>query len=199
MKVAIVLNAGKKVNRKISADKVICADGGILFYDGTPDVFIGDFDSYQGEIVDGVTVVKHNPHKNDTDGTLSVEYAVDVLGADEIEIYGATGGREDHVMGNYSLLALANKLGVKAVAREDGLDLFVADGEVSFSAVKGETVSIIPWGCECTVARSSGLEYTLENLTLTPYDTRGISNVAEGDVHLEIVKGRALIFHHLTK
>lgn len=198
MKVAIVLNSGKKVRRTVSADKVICADGGVLYYDGTPDVFIGDFDSYKGEVAKSVTVVQHNPHKDATDGTLSVEYAVDVLGADEIVLYGVTGGREDHVLGNYTLLAFAQKLGAKAVAEEDGLDLYLASGDFSFVAKEGEIVSVIPYGGECVVARSEGLEYPLENLTLTPCDTRGISNVAEGNVRLEFEKGKALVFHHLN-
>lgn len=197
MKVAIVLNAGKKVNREIVADKVICADGGLLCYDGVPDVFIGDFDSFEGSIPSGVEIIEHNPHKNATDGTLSVEYAIDNLGADAIEIFGVTGGREDHVLGNYTLLALANKRGVKAVAKDDGLDVFVADGKCEFSAAAGELVSIIPYGGECRVAHSTGLEYPLENLTLTPYDTRGVSNVAEGDVSLEFITGKALIFHYV--
>lgn len=196
MKVAIVLNSGKKAVRGIVADKVICADGGCLCYDGIPDVFIGDCDSFSGAIPSGVKIIKHNPHKNATDGTLSVEYAIENLGADEIEIFGVTGGREDHVLGNFTLLALANERGVKAVAKDDGLDMFITSSECKFSASAGELISIIPYGGECVVAHSTGLEYPLENLTLTPYDTRGISNVAEGDVSLEIKTGKALIFHY---
>lgn len=199
MKVAIVLNSGKKIKRAVSADKVICADGGIRCYDGTPDVFVGDFDSYLGEVADDVVVVKHNPHKDATDGTLSLEYAVEKLGADEIVLYGVTGGREDHVLGNYSLLAYAKKLGANAVAHDDGLDLYFADGDLSFSAKSGDLVSIVPFDGECVVAHSVGLEYPLENLTLTSYDTRGISNVAEGEVKLEVKSGKALVFHYVSE
>ena len=51
---------------------------------------------------------------------ICVEYTVN-QGCDSINIYGALGGRMDHVLGNLGLLKLCYLLNVPAAAREGGL------------------------------------------------------------------------------
>lgn len=200
MKTAIVLNCGQRITRPINADKVICADGGYLYCPVKADYIVGDLDSLSSPPND-VTLIKHNPKKNDTDGTLAVEYAVKNLGATEIEIFGALGGRTDHVLGNLTLLALARSLGAKCVAREDGLDVqFSGVGTFTLDVEKGETLSVIPYGGNALVKNYSGLEYPLVNLLLTPLDTRGISNVTtDKKITLDVAEGEILVFRYFNK
>lgn len=197
MVVAIFLNSGIRTDRIIRADKVLCADGGLAVCPVKPDVLLGDGDSLTCAIPEGVTVIRHNPHKNDTDGTLAVRYAVDVLHATEIDLYGVLGGRYDHTLGNFTLLSLAHSLGVKCTARESGLDIIYATGKFELDTEIGDLISVIPYGGDAFVKNYSGLEYPLINLRLTPIDTRGISNVATSKkITLDVVEGDALVFHY---
>ena len=45
MEIAIILNSGVPVKREITADKIICADGGYRLCPVRPDYLVGDLDS----------------------------------------------------------------------------------------------------------------------------------------------------------
>ena len=124
MEIAIILNSGVPVTRKISADKVICADGGFLLSPVRPDYLVGDLDSLK-DAPEDIPLLKHDSHKNFTDGESAVYFAKE-LGADIVTLYGVTGGRCDHFLGNLAVMALAMKLGMKAallLRAERGRDL----------------------------------------------------------------------------
>ena len=188
LNVAIVLNA-PTLTAKITEDIVIFVDGGYRFAgDKKPFAVIGDFDSL-GEIPSGVRVIKHNPEKNYTDGEAAVRYAAEA-GADGVAIYGALGGRIDHVLGNLSLLVLAKKLGIKAIIKEKNVKIRYCEGKISLPTGSGRTVSVIPVGGSATVTDSEGLKYPLDNLKLEPFDTRGISNKTTADTFkCEVISG----------
>ncbi len=200
MRVAIVLNCGYEIKRKIDADKIICCDGGFLYCPTTPDVILGDFDSLPlPEDID-CTIVKHDPVKNASDGELAVYYAKDVFDADEIIFYGVLGGRYDHTLCNFAIMKLALSLGIKVKALEDGLDLYLASGEVTLNTQKGETISILPYGGNALVTDSNGLEYPLDNLLLTPNDSRGLSNVSTSSkISINVKAGTVLLFRYLKR
>ncbi len=192
MKAAIFLNSGKNVTLPIEADIIICADGGYLTCPVKPNVIIGDFDSLS-EIPD-VKIIRHNPEKNYTDGETCVEYAKQ-KGATEIEFYGVLGGRYDHVLGNFANMAYADKLGIKAIAKEENLTIYFANGDFSFKTKKDCIVSVIPYGGDALVAHSENLYYPLENLLLKTDASRGISNVSQADLAmLNFASGSALVF-----
>lgn len=201
MKVAIILNSGAAPAREIQADKIICCDGGYNNYDGHVDVLLGDFDSLTRPLPEDAGIVRHDTHKNATDGELAVYHAVDMMKADEIVFYGVTGGRYDHTFGNFAAMALASEMGAHSVkAEEEKLDIYFAKGDFKIETKKGEIISVIPYGGEAFVKSYKNLEYPLENLLLTPEDTRGISNISTGGkICLEIAEGRALVFHYLKK
>lgn len=180
MEIAIILNSGVPVTREITADKVICADGGYLLSPVTPDYLVGDLDSL-GTAPEGVPLLKHDSHKNFTDGESAVYFAKE-LGADLVTMYGVTGGRCDHFLGNLAVMALAMKLGMRVRSLDDDAEIYgvsaALDPCFSFGIEVGETFSILPHGGAATVTEARGVEYPLEDLTLTPTDTRGVSNVA---------------------
>ena len=74
MKVAIVLNCGTQIKRKIKADKVICCDGGYSVCPVDADVILGDFDSLEMPTDIDIPIVKHDTHKDASDGELAVYY-----------------------------------------------------------------------------------------------------------------------------
>ena len=152
MEIAIILNSGVPVTREIGADKIICADGGYRLCPVRPDYLVGDLDSLGSAPADLVT------------------------------LYGVTGGRYDHFLGNLAVMALAMKLGMRVRSLDDDAEIYGVSASLnpgfSFDLEAGETFSILPYGGAATVTEARGVEYPLEDLTLTPTDTRGVSNVA---------------------
>lgn len=180
MEIAIVLNSGIPVTREIAADKIICADGGYRLCPVRPDYLVGDLDSLSSA-PEGIPLLRHDSHKNFTDGESAVYFAKE-LGADAVTLYGVTGGRYDHFLGNLAVMALAMKLGMRVRSLDDDAEIYgvstALDPHFSFDLDEGETFSILPHGGPATVTEARGVEYPLENLTLTPTNTRGVSNVA---------------------
>lgn len=200
MKVAVILNCGEQIKRKINADKVVCCDGGYTVCPVEPDVILGDFDSLQKPEDTDALVVQHNPHKNASDGELAIYFAKEELGADEIVLYGVTGGRIDHVLCNLAVMRLAKSLGMKVKAEEDGLDVYYAEGEFDMPSQKGEIISILPYGQSAIVTDSKNLEYPLDELMLTSNDSRGLSNVSLGGrVHINVKVGRVFVFRYIKR
>ena len=98
--------------RIYSDEKVICADGGLRYAQSigvTPDILVGDFDSYKGAVPRGPELHVSRPEKDDTDTMLAVKIAID-RGAEKIVLYGALGARFDHTMANIQTLVYAHEL-----------------------------------------------------------------------------------------
>lgn len=198
MKVAIILNCGHQIKRKIKADKVLCCDGGYSVCPVDADVILGDFDSLEMPADVDIPIVKHDTHKDASDGELAVYYSKENLGADEIVLYGVTGGRQDHVLCNLAIMRLAHDLGMKVKAEEDGLDLYYVEGEFDIPTQKGETISILPYGERALVTDSENLEYPLDELVLTSCDSRGLSNVSlGGKIHINVKLGGVFVFRYI--
>ena len=140
MEIAIILNSGVPVTRKISADKVICADGGFLLSPVRPDYLVGDLDSLK-DAPEDIPLLKHDSHKNFTDGESAVYFAKE-LGADIVTLYGVTGGRCDHFLGNLAVMALAMKLGIKVRSFDDDAEIYgvsaALEPHFSFALKEGE-------------------------------------------------------------
>lgn len=197
MKVAIILKS-PKMNCKVAEEKVIYADAAYKHKDQigekTVVAVVGDFDSL-GAPPTNERVVGLNREKNFTDGERAVHLAKE-QGFSEVVIYGAYGGKIEHILGNIALLKIAKSIGLKAKIKDGETTMQLISGKTEIKAKKGASLSLIPYGGNCTFIRSCGLYYPLENLTLTPCDTRGISNeVTEQDVSLEILSGESLVIY----
>lgn len=197
MRAALILNSPEPIEN-VTESKVIFADGGYKNAAAVKNAevlgVVGDFDTLD-KIPAGEKIVKLEREKNFTDGERAVYFAKE-CGVTELIVYGATGGRLEHVLGNIRLLKIADKLNIKAIIKYGGNAIELIKGEVNLKVKKGGVVSIFPYGGECTFATSHGLYYPLYNLTLTYADTRGISNVATKDeIYLNANNGEALIIY----
>lgn len=198
MAVAIILKTPELIE-KVSEQKVIYADAAYKFADRLKDKtvlgVVGDFDSLGFE-PQREKVVRLETEKNFTDGERAVYFAKE-CGENEIVIYGANGGRLEHILGNIALLKIAQKIGVKAKLKTDGnFAELVGKGKQVLQVKKDGKVSFIPYGGDCKFVKSEGLYYPLDNLILTPADTRGISNVAvNGKISFEISDGESIIIY----
>lgn len=177
---------------------VVCADGGLknaLKAGLTPTAVVGDFDSVGrvGRSDAGTPpyrVISYPVAKDKTDGQLAVEYAIGV-GARELFILGALGGRFDHTLTNLGFLSLAHRLGARAeiVDRHHRI-LYAPEGVTRFRAGLGQTVSLVPVGDVCRGITTSGLAYALKDGELKRWSSRGNSNVAATeDVEIQVGEG----------
>ncbi|VED60669.1 thiamine diphosphokinase [Staphylococcus simulans] len=143
---------------------------------------LGDFDSVTDEERSELkTKLDINPvkaEKADTDLGLGVKEAVE-CGFDEIDIYGATGGRLDHFLGAVQLLQVPEYVEAGIVIR-----IIDTNNEISYLE-KGEYhmtydkhmpyVSFVPQRSN-TVISLTGFKYPLQNQTLHQSSTLAISN-----------------------
>jgi thiamine pyrophosphokinase len=197
MKVAIILKA-PELNFTIDEKDVIFADAGYRFKDQLGDInvlgVVGDFDSL-GCAPKGEKVVSLNVEKDFTDGERAVRYAKE-CGAKDIVIYGAFGGKIEHILGNIALLKIAKNLNLNAVIKDNGVSMQLIDKSVYLSVKKNTAFSIIPYGGKCSFSSSDGLYYPLDGVTLTPSDTLGISNKTLDDkVEIKLLDGECLVVY----
>ncbi len=196
-KIAIILKS-PEFCETVTEDIVIYADAGLKHAQKVGEkkilAVVGDFDSL-GYTPKDLKVVELEVEKNFTDGERAIHLAVE-NGYKDITIYGAYGGKIEHILGNIALLKIAKNLGAKAVIKcGEEITELISDSTV-LSVEKGSTLSIIPYGERCEFIKSSGLYYPLDNLVLTNADTRGISNKAtEQEINIEFKTGEALVIY----
>lgn len=193
MKGIILLN-GEPYTKPINAVEaaVYCCDGAYNWAKGRIriDKTIGDFDSL--DIVPEPAPEEVYPAEKDfTDGEIALFKLLN-SGADEIEIYGGFGGREDHFLGNLHLLYRAFKAGAKCSMISEKTKIFVSSGNISMGEYLGKTISVLPFGEPLHIMYSEGLKYSYPE-TIGYGECRGISNIVEStDAYLK-VKGVAFI------
>ena len=101
-----------------------------------PNYIVRDFDSVKKEIGDyyrnetDVPIREFNPVKDASDTEIAIRLAM-TLGASEIYILGATGGRIDHLWANVQTLTIPFKAGVDAV---------ILDSQNKIRLIGGDTV-----------------------------------------------------------
>ena len=199
MKTALVVTGGycnieeaKRVLPKY-VDLTIAADSGYATAQKlgiTPDITMGDFDSYRDSLPSGMNILKVACEKDVTDTMLACEYARD-HGCSFITIIGGTGGRIDHSISNVFFLE---------DLRRDGVRVKLTDGENTVQVLLDETVSVPYDGGyfsvfaldECT-ATLSGCKYPLNKATLVRQRPYALSNEVLGEYAVVQVEGIALL------
>ncbi|RGM21584.1 MULTISPECIES: thiamine diphosphokinase [Eubacteriales] len=163
---------------------LICADKGYEYAKKAgikPDLIVGDFDSYSGELPDDCEIIKLNSHKDDTDLLHCIGVALS-RGYDDFLILAATGGRFDHTFANISTLMYLDKKGAKGeIVSSREIIRFLKKGEYKINDCKGKTFSVFPFACESVNVTYIGAEYSADNLVLTAEDAMGVSNIFTTD------------------
>lgn len=184
-------------------DFAIAADSGMyaaLEMGIVPDLFIGDFDSFdfsrlsssQRKVIDGIKTVTYPVKKDLTDSMIAIEAAVE-RGADNIVILGALGGRLDHTLSNVFMLKNLHEKGISAV---------IDNGRNSVRYIHNETVkikkqykyiSLLAPGADAAGVSIKGTEYPLDNAVLRSDFPYAVSNRIAGDECEVTVKDGGLL------
>ena len=180
-------------------DFIIAADGGTrhaLALGRIPNVIVGDLDSlpsnFEVSKFDG-EIILYPKDKNETDLELAIGHAL-TLNPEQVIIVAALGGRLDQTIGNITLLLRPSSTVLRL---DDGLEeVFFCSTECKINGTPGDIVSLIPWQGEVTGIVTTGLKWPLQNETLYPHKTRGISNeLIEKTAAIQIESGQLLIIH----
>ena len=188
MKAKIILN-GEPFLDKIDQENciIIACDKGYEYCKEKqikPTYVLGDFDSLGYE---PSGAIKYPVDKDFTDGEGALNLLKETgLDVEVIEFYNFGGGREDHFLGNLSLLVKAKQLGFFAVAKTNYTDIYYAKNSFSLKNVKNKTISLVPYLGEVNINKGEGFKFNPTLKTLSPQNTLGISNVAiEDNILLE--------------
>lgn len=185
------------------SDYLVAVDGGLRHLSAlhlTPHLLIGDLDSVDplqlpALEAQGINIMRFPPAKDQTDLELAL-YQVLAQGFRHILVVAALGGRLDQTLGNLALLTSPDLEDID-VQLDDGSErIFIIRSHQDFACDLQETVSLIPWGEKVTGITTNGLAYPLQNETLYPHQTRGISNITDAhQVSIRIESGLLLCLH----
>ena len=128
-----------------SAPFVVCCDGAADNYIATgcvPDAIVGDGDSISAVNREKFAHLLHIMSEQETnDQTKAVRFLVE-KGMRNIAIVGATGRREDHTIGNISLLIEYARMGCDVRSFTDHGVFIPCNGTTTHKCCKGQQVSI---------------------------------------------------------
>lgn len=182
-----------------SDDFIICADGGLEYARKLgikPDLAVGDFDSYKGEIAE-ITEKKIilDTHKDETDTLCCINEGIK-NGCDTFLLLSALGGRFDHSFANLSLLQYITDKNCKGyIKTENETVTMLKKGVYTFENLKGKTFSLFPFACDKAVVSYKNTEYPLLNGDVQSSTAVGISNVfTDSKSEITIHSGYAILF-----
>ena len=178
-------------------DLCIAADGGLQHLQQLglePDVILGDFDSL-GYIPQKATVFP--VEKDDTDAMLAVRHGLK-MGCDRFVIYGALEGpRLDHTVANFQTLQFLADHGARGflIGKTTAVTV-VKDSTLTFPAAQEGILSVFCLGSDAHGVTLRGLQYPLEDGTLTAGFPLGVSNHFMGQTaSVTVKKGSLLVLY----
>ena len=176
-----------------AANYIVCCDGaadtaismGII-----PQAIVGDCDSISEENKKKFEHILHkNPDQENNDLTKAVNFCIS-QGLQNIKIVGATGKRDDHTLGNISLLAEYMIHTDVEMITDYGIFKPIHQ-TTAFNSFCGQQVSIF-----CTDRKpltSEGLRYPIKEQTFDNW-WQGTLNECTGNTFKIITDGRCIIF-----
>ena len=178
-----------------NAARIVCCDGAaqsLLTFGLEPFAIVGDCDSLTPEIAEKYADRIFRSTGQDTnDLTKSVKWCSE-NGYTDLVILGATGKREDHTIGNISLLAeYAASANIRMVT-DTGI-LFPVPESGQYECFKGQQVSIFSIDPETEIT-SMGLKYPLKNRKLKNWWEATLNEATGSSFELVLRGGPLIVF-----
>jgi thiamine pyrophosphokinase len=178
-----------------NAERIICCDGSaeqLLKAGMVPDAIVGDLDTLPAGIAERFYDRVYRSIEQETnDLTKAVSWCVR-MGYMDLVILGATGKREDHTIGNISLLAEYVRDASVIMVTDTGTFIpFIKSG--SLSTLPGQQVSVFSAdpGTEIT---SEGLKYPLKDLKLTNWWVATLNEAIGEKITLTFNGGPVIVY-----
>jgi len=178
-----------------NAKRIVCCDGSaenLVNAGMRPDAIVGDMDSLNDELTNRFADRIYLDENQDTnDLTKAVIWCCE-MGYKDIVIVGATGKREDHTLGNISLLAdYIKNVNVIMVTDTGILRPLLKSSEIS--SFPGQQISIFSIDPE-TEVNSYGLRYPLNGTKIANWWVATLNEALGDNFSLEFNEGRVIVY-----
>ncbi len=196
--------------RKYICDKqydiIIAVDGGLAYARSLflkPDYIVGDFDTISHEVlkkyenVPGITIVKYNPEKDDTDTEAALNQVIK-LECTDVDILGGMGSRFDHTISNMFILLKAhmNNINAYIIDSINRISIITGETKIKKSEQYGYYISLVPFDGSAYGITLTGLKYPLNNFDFDTEKTfrLGISNeIIDEEATITVRDGKLLL------
>lgn len=164
----------------------------------TVDIAVGDFDSIDPGVLAeteaaGTTILRHPRDKDATDLELALDTAM-MLGTDAVTVVGGHGGRVDHFVANCLLLGSDRYATLTIDAFMGTAHVVVVRRAARIVGRPGDLVTLLAVGGPAGGVRTSGLRFPLDDQTLHPGSTLGVSNeMLSEEATITITHGSVLV------
>ena len=206
---SIIVSGGKAPSKELlkeyikDDDYIVGVDKGcniLKEIEVTPNIILGDFDSIDKEVLNyykdkNVKIEKFNAEKDYTDTDLGYIKALEV-NPSEIILFGVTGSRIDHMLGNIGILLKGLRENIKVTIVDDNNKMYAVNKS---SLVKKEEGRVISFHALSDVVKNLTIKngkYPLNNYNMTLLEPRAICNeFLDDDIYIEFDSGIILILY----
>lgn len=178
-------------------DFIICCDAGFAAAKRrgiTPDLLIGDFDSYREPLPETVETLHFPVEKDDTDSMLALREGLR-RGYKRFVLLFALGGRLDHTLANLQALAFLEDFGASGliIGPRDRVQL-LKNGTLDIPRRGGYTVSIFAYSGKAIGVTLKGMQYPLNDAVVTDTFPIGLGNhIIEPTGRVSVLDGTLLV------
>lgn len=196
MKDRCVIIAGSPICADIFLEKgdyIMACDNGYSHAKArgiVPNIVLGDFDSYVGKIERGIEILRAPTEKDDTDTMLAVKLALS-RGYTRFLLLGATKGRLDHQMANFTVCAYIAECGAECIMIDDDSEVYaIKNRKITLKRRENWSVTVLSHSDKSVGVTLTGLKYPLNNATVTNTLPIGVSNeFAEDEATVQVESG----------
>lgn len=189
---------------KEDADILIAVDGGMDYYlelNIKPDVLIGDLDSISKDGIkklekenNKIIIKKHPIEKDSTDMELALDYLIH-NNCTEVVIFGGTGLRLDHTLGNIYLLNKLVEKNIRGKIIDRNNTITIIEDYYEVNKELGKYVTIIPITEKGAIVSLKGFKYDLDKYNMRFGSTIGISNkLVQDPGYIKVDDGKIILF-----
>ena len=177
------------------AGSIICCDGAVeslIDYGKRPQAIVGDFDSIPQNIKENlVEILVHAPDQSENDLRKSLKW-VEANGGEKVTILGASGKREDHLLGNvFSILQLDTQMDMVMIT-DYGI-FYTVHKSQKFEGINGQQVSLFSLDQSIKIS-TSGLKYPLKNEGLPTLYGGTLNAMVDDQFSINISHGQILVY-----
>jgi thiamine pyrophosphokinase len=178
-----------------NAERIICCDGAaesLLNFGLEPYAIIGDCDSIRQDILERLSDRIYIDSEQETNDLTKAVRWCKSNGYTDIVILGATGNREDHTLGNISLLAdYINDVNVIMVTDTGTFIPFLESCKIE--TFPGQQISVFSIDPETRVS-SFGLKYVLSETRMTNWWVATLNEATGNTIELSFTGGPIILF-----
>ncbi len=177
------------------AERIVACDGAaipLMAIGIMPDAVIGDLDSISGDLRERLADrIVHVTEQETNDLSKAFRFCIS-NGWKNIAILGATGKREDHTLGNISLLADFSELAPNISMLTDEGEFIAIHGTTTVKCAVGQQISIFALDND-THIYSTNLKYPLNGLAPTRWWQATLNEALADEFTLEFPSGHDVL------